>query len=121
MMKMFQSYQKVWADSYQDIDEIVLEHAGIPKEKWNIDRDFPDIAPEDSFALAQAMTQIIQNMPEFAYSRDVQQRALMALGINNTEDVLDDMAKSEESNPDIKLSRALRQFRESLSNNGHKE
>ena len=113
MMKMFQSYQKVWADTYQDIDELILEYNGVPPDKWYIDRDFPPIAPADVIQSATALTQIITAMPEFAYSPDVQQMALMLLGINNPDEVLDAMSK--ETNPEIALTKALKQFREVLS------
>lgn len=114
MMKMFQSYQKVWSDAYQDIDEVILEHAGVDSKNWYIDRDFPAIAPEDVAAAATAIVQILQVMPEFAYSDDVKQIALMTLGVNDPAEVLDELAKVAESNPSVKLTRALKAFRESL-------
>ncbi len=114
MMKMFQSYQKVWSDAYQDIDEIILAHNQVPEDKWYIDRDFPAIAPEDVAGMAQSVLAILQAMPELAYSRDVQQVALMSLGIDDTAEVLDDLAKEAKSNPDAALIKALKQFREVL-------
>jgi len=115
MMKMFQSYQKVWEDTYQDIDEIILAHNQIPEDKWYIDRDFPAIAPADVIAIGQALTQILQVMPEFAYSPDVQQIALMTLGINDPAEVLDALGEAVKTNPDIALTKALKAFRESLN------
>jgi len=115
MMKMFQSYQKVWADTYQDIDEVILAHNQIPLDKWYIDRDFPPIAPADVIQSATALTQIITAMPEFASSPDVQQMALMLLGINNPDEVLDAMSKEAKTNPDVALTKALKQFRETLN------
>ena len=112
MMKMFQSYQKVWEDTYKDIDEIILTHNNIPPDKWYVDRDFPPIAPEDVVAVAQALVQILQVMPDLAYSDDVKQIALMTLGINNPAEVLDALGK--ESNVDVRLVKALKIFRESL-------
>ncbi len=80
-----------------------------------MDRDFPPIAPEDVVAVAQALVQILQVMPELAYSDDVKQIALMTLGINDPAEVLDALDKASESNPDIRLIRVLKQFRESLN------
>lgn len=116
MMKMFQSYQKVWEDTYQDIDEVVLAHNNVAIDV-HIDRDFPAIAPADVMAIGQALTQILQVMPEFAYSPDVQQIALMTLGINDPAEVLDAMSKEALKNPNIALTKALKQFRESLIKN----
>jgi hypothetical protein len=119
MMKMFQSYQKVWADAYQTIDEVVLVHNDVPEDKWYVDRDFPPIAPEDVAAGAQAITSILSVMPNLGDSPDVQQTALMLLGINNTSEVLDALKKTVKESPEIALTRALRQIKE-LSGNGHK-
>lgn len=114
MMKMFQSYQQVWSDTYQDIDEVILEHANVSPDKWYIDRDFPAIAPDDVLQAATALTQIIGIMPDLAYSDDVKQIALMTLGINNPKEVIDALDKQAESNPNLALAKTLKQFRESL-------
>ncbi len=112
MMKMFQSYQAIWADAYQDIDEIVFVHNGIKPEKWYVDRDFPAISPVDYVAMAQSIQQIIQSMPEFGLSPDVQQQALLSIGINDPGEVLDFLSKEAKKNPSIPLARALRRLRE---------
>jgi len=91
MMKMFQSYQAVWNDAYQDIDEVILEHAGVAPDKWYIDRDFPKIAPEDVGLAATALVQILQVMPDLADSEDVKQIALMTVGVYDPAEVLDQM------------------------------
>jgi len=114
-MKMFQSYQAIWNDAYQDIDEVILEHAGISPDKWYIDRDFPKIAPADVLQAATALTQILQVLPALGDSEDVKQIALLTLGINDPAEVLDALAKEVKANPELALSRALKLFRESLS------
>lgn len=115
MMKMFQSYQAVWNDAYQDIDEVILEHAKVPPDKWYVDRDFPAIAPADVLQAATALVQILQVMPELGDSEDVKQIALMTLGVNDTAEALDALGKEARGNPEVALKRALRQLRESLS------
>lgn len=114
MMKMFQSYQAVWKDAYQDIDEIILEHANVPSDKWYIDRDSPAIAPVDILQAATALVQVLQVMPELAYSDDVKQIALMTLGVNDPAEVIDALSKESKDNPNIALAKVLKQFRESL-------
>jgi len=114
MMKMFQSYQAIWSDVYQDIDEVVLEHNQIPPDKWYIDRDFPAIAPADVAQAAAALVQILQVMPELAYSDDVKQIALLTLGVNNPAEVIGQLDKESRGNPEIALTKALKQFRENL-------
>ena len=114
MMKMFQSYQKVWADTYQDIDEIVMEHAGVTSDKWYVDRDFPPIAPADVAAAATAMVQILQVMPELALSPDVQQIALMTMGVNDPAEVIDSLSTESKKNPEAAAIRAVRSLKESL-------
>jgi len=117
MMKMFQSYQQVWSDIYQDIDEVVLEYNNVPPDKWVIDRDFPAIAPEDVAAAATALTQILNVMPELGTTDEVIQIALMTLGVNNTAEVLKKLSKvSQESggNVDAELLRVVKQLKEVL-------
>ena len=93
MMKMFQSYQKVWEDTYQDIDEVVFLHNGVAVDKMYVDRDFPAIAPADVEQAALALTSILQVMPELGESDDVKQIALMTLGVDDTGEVLAALAK----------------------------
>jgi len=114
MMKMFQSYQKVWSDAYKDINEVILEHNHVPPDKWYIDRDFPAIAPADVAQAATALVQILQVMPELASSPDVQQVALMALGINDTAEVLDELNKESKGNIEARAVRILRELKEVL-------
>ena len=122
MMKMFQSYQAIWNDAYQDIDEIILEHGGVPEDKWYVDRDFPKIAPEDVLQAATALVQILQVMPELGESEDVKQIALMTLGVNDPAEVLEQLGKVKpESIPEAALVKELRRFREAIRSNGKKE
>jgi len=54
-------------------------------------------------------------MPDFAYSPDVQQIALMSLGVNDPAEALEQLTKAAEANPSAALTRALKQFRESIN------
>ena len=114
MMKMFQSYQKVWSDTYEDIDDIVFAHNNIPEDKRYVDRDFPPIAPLDVAEEAQAIVSILQVMPSLGDSDDVKQIALMTLGINDPAEVLDTLSQEAKANPEIALTKALKEFREVL-------
>lgn len=114
MMKMFQSYQKVWSDAYRDIDEVILEYNTVPPDKWYVDREFPAIAPADVAAAATAITQILQVMPALADSPDVQQIAMMTLGVNDPAEALEQLAKEAISNPDTAIARELRHLREAI-------
>lgn len=114
MMKMFQSYQAVWADAYKDINDIVLEHNKVPEDKWYVDLDFPKIAPADVAQAAVALGQILQVMPILGDSDDVKQIALMLLGVNDPAEVLEELTKETESNPDAAITRALKQLREAI-------
>jgi len=120
MMKMFQSYQKVWEDTYKDINEIVFTHNNIPEDKQYVDMDFPKIAPSVIAEAATAIAQILQVMPELGDSDDVKQIALMTLGVNDPAEVLDELGKTEEEEPEepvdesVKLIKALQKYRESI-------
>jgi hypothetical protein len=114
MMKMFQSYQAIWAGAYKEIDNLILDKAKIPEDKRYIDMDFPAIAPEDQAQMALSIQAIIQSFPEFANVQDVQQAALMSLGINNVNEVLDNLDKTSSANESLKLRKALKQYTEAL-------
>ncbi len=120
MMKMFQSYQAIWNDVYQDIDEVILEHNNISPDKWYVDRDFPAIAPADVAQIALSLMNIIGVMPAFADSPDVQQIAMLALGVNDPAEALEQMEKAAEANPSVALTRALKQFREAIRKGAEK-
>ena len=114
LLKMFQSYQKVWADVYKDINEIILDHERVSPGDWYVDMDFPAIAPEDVAQVAEAIVGILGVIPELAYAHDVKQLALMTLGINDPDEVLDQIEKESKGNPTVALTRVLKQFQESL-------
>jgi len=115
MMKMFQSYQAIWADAYKDINDIVLEHNNVPDDKWYVDMDFPAIAPADIAQAATALVQILQVLPALGDSEDVKQIALMTLGVNDPAEALEQIAEVVKANPEIALARDLKWLRESLS------
>jgi len=114
MMKMFKSNQKVWGDTYQDIDEVVLEHAGIAPDKWYVDREFPPIAPADVAQIAESIVNILNVLPQFADSLDVQGIAMQALGVNDPAQALDALTQEAIKNPDGDLLRAVKQLRETI-------
>ncbi|MCJ7829164.1 MAG: hypothetical protein MUP81_05430 [Dehalococcoidia bacterium] len=114
MLKMFQSYQSVWGDAYQDIFDLVLEYNQVDSKQWYVDKDFPAIAPEDIFAAAQAIVQLVMAFPEFASAPDVQQQALIAMGVNDPAQVLEQLSKEAKKDPTIPLAKALREFKRLL-------
>ena len=121
VQKMIQSLQKVWADFYQEMDEIVLAHNRVTPDNWYVDRDFPLIAPRDVAAAADAIQKVVTIFPQFASSPDIQQVALMILGIDDTAEVLDALEEAIKKNPAPELLRAVKQLREAISKNGEKE
>ena len=121
VQKMCQSYQAIWAGAYDDIDQMVLEHNGIPEDKRYIDRDFPAITPEDAGEIAKGIAAIIPQFPRLADSRDVLQQALMAIGVQDVNAALEQLDKDQkESGGDanVALIRALQDLREVIRNNG---
>ena len=93
MVKMFESYQATWRAAYDIIDNVVLAYNGILPGKWHIDRDFPPIAPIDVAEAARALVDTTGVFPQFKLSPDVQQMALLTLGINDPDAVLEELDK----------------------------
>lgn len=110
MLKMFQSYQQIWKDTYNDLNNIILEYNNIPEEKRYVDIDFPAIAPEDAVAASQALAQTVMAFPALADSHDVIQQALIVLGINDPGKVIDELTK-ESGSVNTKLAKALRELK----------
>ncbi len=114
--KMCQSYQAIWNDAYQDIDNVVFDHNNIPEDKQYVDRDFPPIVPLDVLESATAIVQILTVFPEFAESSDVQQQALQVIGVNDPDEVLDALLKvSPTGTTEAQILRAVKQLREALT------
>ena len=115
LMMIFHSYQECCSVAYKEGVEIVLEHTKVSPDKWYVDRDFPAIAPSDVAQAAAALVQILQVMPELAYSDDVKQIALLTLGVNDPAEVIEQLSKeSKGGDSNIALIKVLREFRESL-------
>jgi len=115
MVKQFQSYQATWRGLFQEIDEAVLEHNKIPENKWYVDRDFPPIAEDEAAQIAQALGQILTAIPELGTADEVKQVALMALGIDDTQEVLDKLEKEGEGTTEAKLIRTVRELRKIIN------
>jgi hypothetical protein len=119
VQKMCESYQSIWQGAYTDIFDLIFEHNGVLEDKRYIDLDFPKVSEEAAASMAQSLMQIVQTFPQLADSTDVMQTALLTLGIQNTDEVLEQLDKiQQESKGDInvQLARALREFRKVVGN-----
>lgn len=121
MVKMFESYQSVWRDTYKDICNLVLGHAGIADDKRYVDWDFPAVTPEDAGAIAQNIAALVPVVPELSYSEDVLQAALMAVGVKDVNEAMEQLKNQakESGDPGLRLAKALRRFQEAVKGNGH--
>jgi hypothetical protein len=98
MLKQFGSYQQVWADVYLDIFNIVLDYNDVSPDDRFVDFDMPPIAPEDGALAMTAITQLVTAFPGMADSKDVMTQALMAIGVNNTDEVLENLGQIAKDN-----------------------
>lgn len=116
MVKQFQSYQATWRGLFQEIDEAVLEHNKVPEKDWYVDRDFPPIAEDEAAQIAQALKEILTVLPQLAEAPEVIQVALMALGINDTQEVLDNLEEEgAEGTTEAKKIKVIRDLREIIN------
>ncbi len=119
MLKQFQSYQQTWEDGYREMDEFVLQSAGIPETKWYVDRDFPAIAPEDAAELAKSIALIVNSFPGFNELEEVQQAALMSMGIDDVAKVLEGLRDVDDVPAvESRLLKAMENFTEVLRAKG---
>lgn len=119
VLKMCQSYQTIWTDAYDDIDQVVLAHNDVPEDARYIDRDFPFITPADESEMAKNIVAIGMAFPEFLSNRDVMQNALLSIGVRDPNAVIDEiLGKGNKESNIIALTKALRNFREVLERDG---
>jgi len=117
-MKMIQSFQRVWGDSYQDIFDVILEHNNVAPDNWYVDIDFPMIAPRDAELFGKTLTDVTTVFPDLKQSDDVKQISLMVLGVNDPAEVMEQLAKMpkpEQANTEAKLIKALKQYSEAIT------
>lgn len=115
VQKMCESYQAIWQGAYEDIFELVLEQNAIKDDKRYVDIDFPVISEEMASSIAHSIFEMYQVYPEIIGSDDVKQIALKILGVNNVNEVLEQLSQETKGDSNIQLIKALKSFRESLN------
>ena len=114
VQKMIESYQSIHKGALEDIFKLVLAHNGITGDNAYVDIDMPTVTPEDSTLIADSMQKLLMNFPQFADSPDVQQVALLTMGVKDVNKVIDQISKESGGNVNTKLIKALREFRSSI-------
>jgi hypothetical protein len=94
MLKSFTAYQRLWTDAIRDIFSIVLNETE-DEEPTVIDIDLPPILKDDLRNLGQAITAIAAIFPEIGVD-EVLQAMMVALGLNNVEDVMDSIREKRD-------------------------
>ena len=87
MLKMFESYQIMWEDTYRVLFEIVLENCGMSKDKWYVDIDSPPIVEKDAPAILEAIGKALDAVPELNVE-EIHKMILTVLGINDPDEIL---------------------------------
>jgi hypothetical protein len=96
MLKMFESYQQLWADAYRDLFSVVLDE-DLDTEPAIIDVDLPPILADDLQKLGTFITAVAGVFPEVKVP-EVLQMCLISLGINNISEVMDAIKVQREKN-----------------------
>jgi len=117
MVKMFNSYQTLWLEAYEDISNMVLEYNHIDEKDRVFDFDLPAITPEESSAIAKNIAALIPQIPRLADSDDVLQQALMSMGIKDVEQALKNITDNKESMTTSMLIRTLKNLEEKIKEN----
>ena len=84
------------------------------KEKTDGGSQCPDCEGKGFKEYDAGLVQILSVFPDFAVSPDVQQIAMLTLGVNDPAEALDQITKEAKGNPNVALTKALRGFREIL-------
>lgn len=91
MLKMFQGYQQFWKDVYRAIFAIVLDEDPDALPDYEVRLDLPPILAEDLQSRGTFITQLTTAFPE-AKVPPVLRRLLSVLGIDDLDDVMDQIA-----------------------------
>ena len=91
LIKQFGSYQQIWSDVYLDIFNIVLDHNGVSEESRFVDFDMPEITPNDAHAALIAIQALVATFPGLSDAKEVQTQALINIGLNNVNKILDNL------------------------------
>ena len=95
MLKMFGAYQQLWKDAWRDIFSIVLEED--PEDQDEIAINLPEILEADLQKVGTFMTALTGSFPE-AKVPAVLREYLVALGVQNLDDVMEAIADQKEEN-----------------------
>jgi hypothetical protein len=87
MLKAFTEYQELWKDVWRDIFAIVLDE-DIDSEPVGLQVELPQMLKDDLSRLGQFLMGLHQVFPEIQVP-EILQSCLVALGINNVEEVMD--------------------------------
>lgn len=101
MMKAFKVYQQVLFDAFSVIFDFVLENAKVPEEKRQFDIDFPPIVEKARAETMEMLERAVGFYPQLMSSKEVQAFTISLLGINNVDQVLEEIDNSDDGNDDI--------------------
>jgi hypothetical protein len=107
MLKQFETYQQLWGDIYSDLFKYVLAENSVGDDQQFIDLDFPPIVQADVVAITTAVSAVLASVPGLD-TPEVRKLLLTALGINNPDEVLKNIAPAEAAS--AQLVKALNRF-----------
>jgi len=93
LLKQFSCYQGLWGGGYSDIFNVVLEHNNIAEDNRFVDLDWPEIAPQDAQAALAAIDSLVNAFPNTADVNEVLKQALINIGVNNVDEIIDEIEK----------------------------
>jgi phage terminase large subunit-like protein len=130
VQKMIESYQAVWADTFRDIFDFILNYHEVPEDKRYTDIDMPEVSEQEAMSIAQAISMMCTTFPQLKDSQDVLQQALITMGIQDTNEVLEQIEKIADEEPEepeipenpvdpadeasLAIAKALRMVREAI-------
>ncbi|MBT9132792.1 MAG: hypothetical protein DDT33_01321 [Firmicutes bacterium] len=123
IIKMFESYQSIWLDTYKDICNIILDHQGVSEDERKLDFDFPAITPEEASEVAKNIAALIPVLPELVFSNEILQKALMSVGVkdaNQAVEQLKNMISAQEGDVGYKLAKVLRELKRFIEKTNEK-
>uniref|UniRef100_A0A6M3L5N5 Putative portal protein n=1 Tax=viral metagenome TaxID=1070528 RepID=A0A6M3L5N5_9ZZZZ len=122
MRVQFEAYQQLWADIYDNIFNYVMDQNNVSEDKRYVDIDFPPIVEKDATDSITAIVQVLTVIPELI-GDDIKKLILTNLGVNNPDEVLENLGDNPTESAIAKLKKDLREVRLAITeggNNGHK-
>lgn len=101
MMKAFKAFQKTLGDTFEAIIQFVFKIENVPEDQRVVDLDFPEIVDKARPEQMEMLKKHLELFPQDAQSDEVRSFSLSLVGLNNPEQIIEEVGEGEEPEPEV--------------------